>query len=366
MRKFLAMAWLLSSGLALSADDAKKRTLDDLQGTWLIESASMGRSGDRTAMAWTSKLVVAKESFAVENFLGLKKSLKGTIQLDPEDQASHVDLAMEEFDLKEVWPVSIPKAVVPAIYKFDGVRLELAFFQGVNKSRPKAFDDKGDLHHLVLVKAPAKFADFPKEIAVKVVTADGKPAEGVSVVSHFGNYRNPKEPEKREWSLSGELKTDAAGIVRIAYAGPGFAGQPLIAWDRAKKLMGIGYLNPVLASAKPEITIEIQPEVKVNLNIVCDELKAANKTDVYHCYAESKKGIRLAFDMDKNGKLEFPLPAGEYKLRIYGGEFIGSKQVPLIVPRDRSEYTAPEIKIPPTGLLAILNKPAPELTDIVG
>jgi uncharacterized protein (TIGR03067 family) len=350
------------------ADEPKKLAIDELQGTWLFNSASRGRGNDALPMVWKSRVIVKDKSIVVENFLDLMKPLKGTIELDPAGKIGHIDLRLEELDLKEIGPLKIPAGTLAGVYRRTGDKVELCFQSEPGGARPKSADDPGlKMIGMTLVKVPTDFKDFPAAYTVTVTTPDGKPAAGVSIGTFLSKVRDGKSKEGEEkWSMYKPKKTDQQGQLKIDYADEGFGGRCILAWDEANKLLGIGSISPSAAVSKPELAIELQPTCSVYLNVTCDELKASGQTDYFNCYATTKAGQRFALTANKTGRLEFLLPGGDYKFNIYGTEYLGKKDVDLTVPKGQSEFNSPEIKVPPSGLLAILGKPAPALTDVVG
>lgn len=350
------------------AEEPKKLSIDELQGTWLFNSASRSRGSDALPMVWKSRVIVKDKTIVVENFLDLKKPLKGTIELDPAGKIGHIDLRLEELDLKEIGPLKIPAGILAGVYRRSGDKVELCFQSEPGGARPNSADDSGlKMLVMTLVKAPKDFKDFPAAYTVKVTTPDGKPAAGVSIGTFLSKVREGKSKEGEEkWMMHKPKKTDQQGELKIDYADEGFGGRCILAWDEAKKLLGIGSISPSAAATRPELAIELQPTCSVYLNLTCDELKASGQTDYFNCYAATKAGQRFALTSNKTGRLEFLLPAGDYKFNVYGTEYLGKKDVDLTVPKGRSEFTSPEIKLPPSELLAILGKPAPALTDVVG
>ena len=363
----LVMAVVLSP---LRAEEPKKRTIEELQGTWLFDSAQRGKGNDALGMIWNSIVRVKDKTLTVDSFLGMKKPLKGTIELDPAGQVGHINLTLEEYDLKEFGPVKIPAGTLAGVYSHEGDRLRLSFHAEPGGARPKSVDDpEKKLMLMDLVKAPKGFQKFPKTITVRVMTADGKPAKGVSLGNFMSKMLDGKAKDKGEkWAMGGTKKTDEKGIVTFDFEDPTFHSQHslIIAWDEPGNLMGMASPTPASLSRNSELTIELKPICKVKLNLTCDEMKQAGKTDFFHCYAYMKSGQRFAFSANATGQLDCLLPAGEYKLHMYGTEFLGKKTETLIVPKDRSEYDAPEMKIPSTALLTLLGKPAPEFTDVRG
>ena len=367
MKVLLALG-LLIAGTPLFADEPKKLTVEELQGTWLFDSASRAQGSDALAMVWSSKVVVRDHAIAVESFLGLKPPLKGTLVLDPAGKAGQIDLKLEEYDLKEVGPLKIPAGTLAGVYERVGDGIRFCFHPEPGGVRPKTFDEPGfKLLRMTLKKAPEGFADFPKSYTVVVTTPDGKPAKGVSIGTSMGQERDATMKEGAgKWMLYEPRKTDDRGRLKIDYADESFAGRCILAWDEANNWLGIGSTTPAAVAGKQQLAVELKPICKVKLNATCAQLKMSGQTDHFHCYAITKSGHRIAFNADKSGRLEFLLPAGDYRFNLYGSEFVGKTDVELTVPKDRSEFESPEIKLPPTALLSLLGKPAPALIEVMG
>ena len=368
MKALLALG-LLIIGTPLFAGEPKILTVDELQGTWLFDSASRASERDSLAVVWNSKLVIKDKIIVVEKFLDLKIPLKGKLELDPAGRVGHIDLALEEFDLKDLSVHSkIPAGTLVGVYRRDGERIRFCFHSEPGGTRPKTTEDTGKkLFSLSVVKAPKGFVDFPKEILVTVTHSDGKPAKGASIGDSLGKVQNKKTFEfEGKWFLEDAMKLDERGRVKIGYAEDRFRAQNVIAYDEASGSMDFGSMSPASAVAKPEVAIVLKPVCNVKLNITCEELKKAGLSDSFNCNVSTKAGHRLAYNANKNGQLDFLLPADDYKLHIYGGEYLDSKHMTLTVPKDKSEYAAAEIKLPPNGLLTLLGKPAPALIEVMG
>ena len=85
------------------AVEVKKGDADLLPGIWIFDAASRGKpEAPAIAVVWESKVTVAGAAICVEGFLGMKVPLKGTLELDTAEKVGHIDLAMEEFDLKDL------------------------------------------------------------------------------------------------------------------------------------------------------------------------------------------------------------------------------------------------------------------------
>ena len=376
---------------------AEKTDEDKLQGVWVFADARRGKDAG-VGIVWTSKVTITGDTMTADDVFIQGKPLKGKIKLDPTADPKRFDLELEEQDLKATgMPVKVTAGSYPGIYRWDGGRLQFRFAQ-VGAKRPTTFDDKdAKTYGGVLAKAPADFKQFPKDVTVKVLGAGGKPVGG-AVVSNFMDGRTPYqvtgpdgEPiptdkltdeqrkkqdeinklpagavrdESDKWTFYESATTAADGTATVKNAKLAGTGL-LVVRDPVGKQMGVAPLSPadVLGGS---VTVKLQPECKVSVTAVCDEMAKAGQTgkDWFNSYMETADGRRFSFAGNKSGKLEYLLPPGDYQLHVYGSEMIGTARVKVTVPKDQSEYAPPPVPVPPTALLQLLGKPAPELTDV--
>src|SRR5262249_23295421 len=140
--------------------------------------------------------------------------------LDPAANPKTIDLHIEEFDLSIGGgpKVKIPNCTVRGVYKIDGDRLTICFTWELDGKRPTAFASSPSCALLTLAKAPADFKDFPREIAVKVMNPDGKPAAGVTVASFMSRHTvNLKKDAQPQWQYFQSLKAGYDGIAKVRY-----------------------------------------------------------------------------------------------------------------------------------------------------
>lgn len=379
-------------------DEIKKTDADLLEGLWVFDAAVNGKN-DAIRLVWTSKIVVTGGAIAVDGFFGLNTPLKGTIHLDTITNPKRFDLKLEEFDLTTIGvPAKIAAGNYLGIYELNGNQVRICFNREVGGKRPSSFDEiSNDLLKATLVRAPAGFTSFPREITVLAVGPDGKPVKGALVsgfmasclppVCVFGPDRKPIDPsrltdEQRKtleqqnkvperaikddetgWTFAEVTKTGSAGTTKLEYEeGSGI----VIVRDPAGKQMGIATISPA-SVLRGSLKVSLRPECKVTVRSKCDELVKSGHLDEeeFNAGIETADGRQIAYTGNTTGKFEFLLPPGEYSLNVYGSQLTGTSRVKLTVPEFQSEYTAPPVSLPPTALLNLLGKPAPELTDIV-
>jgi RNA polymerase sigma factor (sigma-70 family) len=385
---------------------AKKTDTDLLQGVWVFDTARRG-SNEMLDRVWTSKLTVTGTAITVERFFNRKVPLKGTILLDPTTEPKQCDLKLEEFELKldnaafANFPeiaraANIPAGTYAGIYDLVGDRLRVRFAGEPGGKRPTSFEETGNtILGATLVKAPATFKEFPNEITVRVLGADGKPVVGAlvsrvmlwqerSVLTTPASPSNDRPSQKQEqqnqpsarateseetgWVLDSPAKTGTDGMAKQTYnILGGSGGVAFIVRDLANKQMGTATISPASVLGGP-VTVTLRPECKVIVTVTCDELKNAGQggNDLFNADIRTASGLALACGArNKSGKFEYSLPPGEYAVHVSGNDLMGSRRVVVSVPPDQSEYAVPPIALAPTGLLALLGKAAPELTDVV-
>src|SRR5205085_6048933 len=116
------------------------------------------------------------DSFTVSNIMRNPAALKGKFTLNPANP-KHIELAVEELDFSYFGgPFKLAASKRKALYEFvDDNRIRVAFPNTPEGAWPKNFEPTADVHVVELVRAPKGFTEFPKEITVTVVNADGKP-----------------------------------------------------------------------------------------------------------------------------------------------------------------------------------------------
>jgi len=383
--------------------ETKKTDAERLQGVWVFEAAFRGKN-EMLSMVWTSKLNIVGDEVRVDGFLGfsgLKAPLKGTIHLDPTTEPKRFDLTLEELDFAQVGdPLKIPAGSYPGIYRWDGDRLSVCFAANVGGQRPESFTAMSEkFFRATLVKAPATFTEFPKEVQVKAVGPDGKPASGVIVTSFM---RSPmpivvvgpdgKEIEESKltdeqrkkndgrsnlskevydkasgWIYHDAKKTGSDGVAKLPYAD---ARSSIIVHDPANKRIGISHVSPS-SLLDGKVTVTLQPECRALATATCEGLTKADgeKKDsdiIYLGNLTSSDDRAIASIYSRSGKFEYQLPPGDYVLKVYGSDAFGQNSTKFTVPENQSEYIVPTtIVLPPTGFGALLGNAAPELTDVV-
>ena len=365
MSRLLAAALfvaLVASGAR--ADDAPRpKSPAGLQGTWLFDAATLKGRSD-LGRVWDSVVTVSADGFALTKLMGAKGDLKGTLNFDPKDGRA-VDLKVSELDLSELLPgFKVPAGTLPAIYRLDGDRLTLCFPTDYARKRPEKFESGPTTYLVTLARAPKDFKDFPKDVTVTVVGADGKPAAGVGVGGFMYYDRpDPAKGGKPGWVLADPVTTAADGTA--TFKADALRGGQIVARDTAGQTIAFVPVTPARRAAG-RVVAALAPEVRVTASVTCDELtKAGQPLGYVNAYLLSG-GARPAYWASKDGTVEFVAPAGKYTLDLYGSEGLGTRQVEVVVPADRSEVVLDPIAIEAKAFALMKGKPAPELAAIGG
>lgn len=140
----LTLPLALAAGLLLAADspkdDAAKKDLDKLQGTWKLVSYETGgnKAGEEDLAG--SKMVIKGNKYA---YTSADQDEEGTMKLDPGAKPAAVDLKIESGNDKGKDQVGI--------YKLEGDTLTFCFAHPGEKERPKEFSGREGSSNLVFV-----------------------------------------------------------------------------------------------------------------------------------------------------------------------------------------------------------------------
>jgi len=133
----LHAAWILVAGLLLAADapnDAVKKDVDALQGTWALVSLEVnGEKATKGDIKKERKMVVEGKMFS--STVDDKHSFKGTYKLDPGKKPKAVDVQVTEGDFKG--------KTLLGIYEIDGNTLR-SCYAAPGKERPTEFASTAD------------------------------------------------------------------------------------------------------------------------------------------------------------------------------------------------------------------------------
>jgi uncharacterized protein (TIGR03067 family) len=335
---------------------------DELTGVWLADAAEaeMDRPLSRV---WFSKFTVEKNSFRVSRIMTHPKDLTGTFTLDPTANPKAIDLKLNELDFSELGaPVKIPAATLKGIYKRDGDRLIVCFPLDADRKRPTDFAAKQKKTILLtLGRARADFKDLPKEVAVTVKGPDGKPVPGATTFAFISRTVPTDKKESAEWEYAHAFPTGPDGTAKVPYAE---IEEGIFARAAERKLIGFAPASP-FALQTPALTVMLEPEVRLTGTVVSEDMKKAGQPFAGANTYLLHRGRRIGFCRAPDGRFEYVASAGDYSINAYSSDLVG-KTVPITVPRGKPELEVPPIDLKATALALLKEKPAPELTDVVG
>ena len=360
---FTAAAVVLAAGTGVAADPPKTTDVERMAGVWLPDAADSPEQSLLNRI-WWSKFTIQGNKFAITRVMGNPKDLTGTFTLDPMASPKAIELKVNELDYRELGEAAkIPAVILPGIYKLDGDRLTLCFHLDPDQKRPTEFAATAKKTVVLrLGRAAPTFKDFPKAVTVTVQGPDGKPVPNAMTFYHmFRNEPRDKKDGPPEWKYVHPFPTGADGTVKVPYEEVGRGVRARVA---DQKLIGFTPASPYTLQS-PSLTVTLEPEVRVNATVVSEDMKKAGlplgwtNTTVY------SRGTPVAGRSSTDGRVEFPLPVGDYVLEAYGTDLV-RKSVPFTVPPGRSEVTVPPINLTASALPLLNGKPAPELKGVVG
>lgn len=341
---------------------AAKNALDQLAGKWVFDEATLGKI-NQTGRVWSSIITIRGDAFTLSKLMDSKRDLKGTIVLDPTNRTA-IDLKIQEFDLSDLGvPMKIPAGTLPSIFSLKDDRLTLCIPRTFEGERPVSFESNNNVYKATFVRAPAGFNEFPKQVEVKIVGPDGKPAVGITVAHLMTkDTTNPKKKDiEAVWEFYQSAKTGPDGIVKVKYNECELGN--LIARDAENNRMAIIPLSPaILVGGK--LTGTLAPECHVTGKVISEELAKAGRPVLGTVAGLKQNGNRVAYFISLDEKFEFFATPGNYTLEAYAGD-TERKTVTITVPPGQSEFAIDPIAIPARALVLLRGQVAPELTDVL-
>lgn len=198
----------------------------------------------------------------------------------------------------------------------------------------------------------------------RLVDEDGKPVEAAVVGTYAARYpaSTTFAPSESRWDFSPGVLSRPDGTARIAEKD---YTNCVVARHAARKLVGMAAVsNEQLKQAEP-ITLVMYPECVVSGTLTAKELAARNhKLDWTNVYLYLNRFARPMTCSSHQSEFVFYAPPGTYTLKAYGTDTQHVRK-PITIEPGQRELKVEPIDLPPTGLVLLEGKPAPELRDIV-
>lgn len=205
----------------------------------------------------------------------------------------------------------------------------------------------------------------PQTLNVRIVDAEGKPVADASVASSAEfragyNYLGDNEPA---WDYFRNVLSDRDGRARLADQG---RIDCVVARHSERKLVAIQAISPEQARSSETVTITLQPQCKVFGRLTAKGLEAHNrKLQWSNVYVHLDSGFTRPMSCASNrADFHFYLPPGTYTLDAYATDTQHARKTITIRPGQQELQVEP-IDLPPTGLVLLEGKPAPELRDVI-
>lgn len=144
----------------------------------------------------------------------------------------------------------------------------------------------------------------------------------------------------------------------------------LVARHAAKRLIGITHslrmdlLSP--PKREPSATIALVPECRVHGKVESTGLLKLNRQmKVFTLAVMVDERYPIAVFKSSQPDYELFLPPGKYKLMAFGGQEAQLVFKSISVPIGTTELEIEPLDLPPTSMVGLIGKPAPELSDVM-
>ena len=208
-----------------------------------------------------------------------------------------------------------------------------------------------------------------RTLNVRIVDAEGNPVEGANVASsaqfHAGyNYLGDNESA---WQSFGNAISDQYGRARVPDL-----HNCVVARHVERKLVAIQRISPGQFRSSEIVTITMEPQCKVFGRLTATELEARNGKIQwsYVCASMENRRVRPMNCNSNRAAFHFYLPPGTYQLEAYATDTQHARKTITVmktvtVNPGQQELEVDSIDLPPTGLVLLEGKPAPELREVV-
>jgi thiol-disulfide isomerase/thioredoxin len=365
----VALYLLLAPLAGCTTTAPSKPVSPSLAGTWLVESNSW-ESG-RDIVRGTVRL--SDNALSIVGYRGQEKPWTGTYTLG---QGNDLDLRLDPYTLgpPQGPNLLVPRMKVCAAYqlqKVDGVdHLTVCYPMHSTDARPKTFNEPegaDDPRILSLVRANRSFVAFPKDVRIKVLRPDGRPAAGSELFSMMrffptlhstdGGKTITTDPGPLKWTIGAAtvIRADATGTIQI----------PFTAFE-SQTDFPIGVRNPEdgsIAFLKPSAALLGTGATTVVLKPVRN-VRGIIRPGAEVPYFSPTVTLGPAGYLAKDGKFEFPIPPGVYRLNVYGQDLYTYRKW-VTVPDGVGDVDLGTFTVHVSEGLSLIGKQVPPLEGVV-
>lgn len=224
---------------------------------------------------------------------------------------------------------------------------------------------------MTLSGGPESGPPLPTTVTIRVVLPDGQPAAGVRV-GHAISRPAQGDTSKVVRALpfnDGPALTDANGEFvlerRFLFDETHIRPRVVAALSEDQSLIGLGEVTTTQADAGQPVIVRLAPSCLVSVRAHSTELSAMGRPpSMTHLYVWRGDLRPVGIEGSRDGKHEFLLPAGDFRLFVYGTD-TSDRMVPItIAPGDKERRF--EVDLRASRIARLIGKDAPELRSIKG
>ena len=348
------------------APKAKPDT-ERVQGEWIFDKATMPNGGNAIHYVWDSRMSFSGDTISLSNYLipyteTKVPELKSSFALDATKAAKEIDIAIPKLAIR-LFGKEMAGGPIRGIYRFDDDdTLTICLANRPLDPRPKAFDvdAKGDRFLFSVKRNKVPGAKMPAEVAVRFVTADGKPVAN-SKVTDFG--KRVRIAGEFIWRYNAGYATDANGVAQV---NPQDFSYGLIrARVAGKNLYATSEISPYRTMTEKPIVVTVQPGVRVHGKIRCPQLEAKKITTGWTNVILRSENAFLSSCVSESGEYELFAPPGNYTFDAYGTYVQRNQQLTVrITGTEPMQQLNLNIELRANSFGELLGKPAPELVVV--
>ncbi len=332
-----------------------------VQGEWVFDKATMPGGGNAIHYVWDSRMSFSGDTISLTNYLipyteTKVPELKSSFALDATKATKEIDIAIPKLATM-LFGKEMAGGPIRGIYRFDDDdTLTICLANRPLDPRPKTFDvdEKYNRFLFTVKRNKVPGAKMPTEVAVRFVTADGKPVANAKVTDFGKRVRIAGE---FLWRYSVGYTTDANGVVRVNPKD--FSDGSINARIAEKNLYATSEVSPYRVLTEKPIVVTVQPGVRVHGKIRCPQLEAKKIAIGWTNVILRSNDAYLSSCVSESGEYELFAPPGQYTFAAYGS-YVQRAQ-PVVKISGTKPMQQLDLELQANSFGELLGKPAPEL-----